>query len=64
MNAPSTATLLTRKQIALRLQISVATLDRWIDDGKFPRPKYHGEHSPRWSAAVVEEWERGGKKGR
>jgi predicted DNA-binding transcriptional regulator AlpA len=46
-------TMLTRKQVAGRLAISLATLDRRVDAGEFPKPRYFGERSPRWSEATV-----------
>ncbi len=61
-SAPSTPAaepvMLTRRQVALRLAVSVATLDRMVDRGAFPKPKMVGAHSPRWSEAVVTAWER------
>jgi predicted DNA-binding transcriptional regulator AlpA len=54
----STQAMLTRKQVALRLAVSVATLDRMVDRGAFPKPSKLGAHSPRWSELTVAAWER------
>jgi predicted DNA-binding transcriptional regulator AlpA len=51
--------MLTRKQVAERLTSSVATLDRRVDDGKFPKPKFEGARSPRWCEEVVAAYIRG-----
>lgn len=42
--------LLTRTDICELLSISTTTLDRWIREGRLPRPTHRlGKRSPRWS---------------
>jgi predicted DNA-binding transcriptional regulator AlpA len=49
--------LLTKRQIAERLRISCRSVDRYIEQGAFPRGLRIGKGSlVRWREAVVEEW--------
>jgi excisionase family DNA binding protein len=40
--------LLTRSDVCDLLGISMSTLDRWIQQGRFPPPQPIGPRSPRW----------------
>ena len=57
---PSTAIpdtdLLTVKQVAALLQISVRTMRRNIAEGKMPDPTYVGARAPRWGRAQIMAW--------
>ena len=47
--------LLTRKDLADRLQISPRTLSRMVSDQRLPRPILIGR-SVRWSETEIESW--------
>lgn len=62
--------LLRKKAVAARLDVSTRTVDRWIKDGKFPKPNVvlpstgeRGGDIERWTIVAVEAWiaERSGK---
>lgn len=51
--APMTP-LLSRSDLLSLLGISSSTLDRWIKDGRIPKPDYRfGPRSPRWSQEAL-----------
>lgn len=52
--------LLTAKQVAALLQISVRTMRRNIADGKMPDPIYVGERAPRWDRVQLMAWVKAG----
>jgi predicted DNA-binding transcriptional regulator AlpA len=63
--APASAepvAMLTRKQVALRLQISLSTLRRMKAD--FPKPTMTGakKSRPRWSADEIANWQKQAKR--
>jgi predicted DNA-binding transcriptional regulator AlpA len=61
--APSEApAMLTRKQVALRLQVSLSTLRRMRGD--FPAPTMTGakKSRPRWSADEIANWQKRAKR--
>lgn len=63
--APATSeapAMLTRKQVALRLQISLSTLRRMKAD--FPPPTMTGakKSRPRWSADDIANWQKQAKR--
>jgi len=63
--APASAAapaILTARQVALRLQISPATLWRMRRRGQFPTPVTVGKHAPRWREADVIAWEKSAKR--
>lgn len=60
---PTTApAMLTVKAVALRLQISTATLWRMRRRGQFPTPVTVGKRAPRWSETDVIDWEKSAKR--
>jgi predicted DNA-binding transcriptional regulator AlpA len=48
--------LLTKKQVAKKLAISVSHLNRWRDRGTFPVPISVGERAIRWRAVDIDEF--------
>ena len=48
--------LLSRKEVARRLAVTVKTVERWTAAGKFPRPILLQGTEPRWPEVVVEAW--------
>jgi excisionase family DNA binding protein len=46
--------LLTTKQVARLLQVSVRTVWRYLRGGRLPRPRYVGPRSPRWLRAEID----------
>lgn len=53
--AVSTESLLTPKQVCLRLGINRRTLRRWVVVGRFPRGIVYSHQTVRWPAHVVDE---------
>ena len=48
----------TSRDITRRARISISTLYRWMEEGKFPRPALHlSAQQPRWATADIEAWE-------
>ena len=43
---------LNAKQVAEMLGVSVATLYRWMDEGRFPKPK-RINHTVRWDPEAI-----------
>lgn len=43
-------------ELLRRLQISRATVYRWTDEGKFPRPMRLGPRAMGWKESVLSEW--------
>jgi predicted DNA-binding transcriptional regulator AlpA len=56
MSAP----ILTLPEVATRYRTTRQTVRAWLRSGKFPRPIRLPSGRPRWSLAVLEEWERAG----
>ena len=52
--------LLTKKQIAKAIGVSTRSIDRWIDEGAFPRGVKIGQAGPkglvRWQKSAIEKW--------
>lgn len=48
--------LLSRKKVALTLDVSERTIMRWIEEGKFPRPVSLPNGQMRWQSIIVEGW--------
>ena len=48
---------LRRRAVADRYQINLRTLDRWVADGKLPRPSFRGR-IPLWNVASLDEYDR------
>lgn len=44
------------KQVCRIACLSRAAIYRKLNQGKFPKPFYVGERSPRWRSDVVNEW--------
>ncbi len=51
-----TGSLLTRRQVAERLNISTSTLSRRVKAGKFPRPVRVGKRRVMWPEADLARW--------
>jgi predicted DNA-binding transcriptional regulator AlpA len=48
------APLLSGSDLRSLLGISSSTLDRWIKEGRIPKPDYRfGQRSPRWSREAL-----------
>jgi len=54
--AISNAKLLRAPEVAKRLQIHRATLDRWVEKGIFPPPRRYGRRIVVWPAEQVDQW--------
>ncbi len=48
--------LLTKEQVAERLQLSVRTVYRKSQSGEMPAPVNIGKHVVRWRSDVLDEW--------
>jgi len=46
----------TRHQLEKLLQVSPATIYRWIKEGNFPKPLRLGANMVRWKASDIEAW--------
>ena len=46
----------TRHQLEKLLQVSPATIYRWIKEGNFPKPLRLGANMVRWKALDIEAW--------
>jgi prophage regulatory protein len=46
----------TRKQVEKLLQLSPATIYRWIKEGNFPKPVRLGANMVRWKASDIDAW--------
>ncbi len=51
---PEPDRLLTRSEVAARLDITPRSLDRWVAAGRFPGPRRNGRRWSRWDARDVE----------
>jgi predicted DNA-binding transcriptional regulator AlpA len=63
MSAP----ILTLPEVAARYRTTRQTVRAWLRSGKFPRPIRLPSGRPRWTQAVLEQWEAAGgavEKGR
>jgi predicted DNA-binding transcriptional regulator AlpA len=47
---------LTRKVVAVRLGVSVWTIDRWRKSGKLPEPVVSDYRAPRWTLDQIQRW--------
>jgi hypothetical protein len=47
--------LLTKQDVAVRLRVSVRTVERWTKDSTLPRPVYI--HGPRWPLNLIARFE-------
>ena len=59
MAADGVAYLNHRDLYRLGIVNNKTTLNRWISGGKFPRPFYPEERSPRWPIGTVIAWDEG-----
>ena len=57
--SPVLSKYLTKEEVRARLRIGKATLDRWIQEGHFPRPVMLAPTSPRFLLSDLEAWEAG-----
>lgn len=48
---------LTLKQVAERETVHPATINRWVREGRFPKPVKIGANCTRWRVTDVEQWE-------
>jgi len=48
--------LLRAPEVARRLNIHRATLDRWVERGMFPAPQPYGKRTVVWPAEQVDQW--------
>lgn len=48
--------LLTKEQVAQRLQLSTRTVYRKWQDGEMPAPVKLGKHVVRWRSDVIDAW--------
>ena len=48
--------LLTTKELAAKLSVTVVTIRRWVKAGKFPAPLNIGENTVRWRESTVSKW--------
>lgn len=55
MNVALQVELLTKEQVAQRLQLSIRTIYRKWQDGEMPAPIKLG-HVIRWRSDVIDEW--------
>ena len=46
----------TRHQLEKLLQVSPATIYRWIKEGNFPKPLRLGANMVRWKASDIDAW--------
>ena len=46
----------TRHQLEKLFKVSLATIYRWIKEGKFPKPVRLGANMVRWKASDIEAW--------
>ena len=53
---PSPPPLLKPVEVAKRLQISTRTVQRMVEEGRFPSPIQLGSNTPRWRPHDIEEW--------
>ena len=44
------------REVLALLSVSRSTLNRWIQDGAFPRPVKLGKRAVRWRRADIEHW--------
>ncbi len=56
INAEENRDLLKAQQVAQRLSISVRTLWRLVDRGKFPRPIRYTRKLVRWKTSDLTDW--------
>jgi|TARA_B110000902_G_C14228969_1_gene558124 prophage regulatory protein len=46
----------TRPEIEKLFKVSTATIYRWMNEGKFPKPIHLGANMVRWKASDIEAW--------
>jgi prophage regulatory protein len=48
--------LLTKEQVAKRLNVSIATIKRWMANGKLPKPVRFNKRTIRWRPEDIEDF--------
>ncbi len=46
-----------RKKVAVMVGMTLRQLDRWVNEGRFPKPHLIGKRTIRWFADEILEWQ-------
>lgn len=56
MTEPTSERLLRLPQLKAKIGFGTSTIYRWMDEGRFPRPRLVGEAAVAWIESEVDAW--------